>query len=223
MKPIICWDFDETLGYFRPLEFRFLGVEAPPGMPAPRLKPDVRGLILSLTEFAHVVTTAAIRAYASEVLQEHALFDLFAAVIGREDGLLRGDSKDYGVVGERFGLAEESLSRQLLIVGNDPKHDPDFRFRQIVMVFDDQMLDQPPETIAATVRKLLTAGEGDIKRGFDRLRERTGAGSSAASGVVLDGDVTFQLDYWGSYATGKLHPIVIRPRPAPKTAHGRPG
>ncbi|HUN70623.1 MAG TPA: hypothetical protein VMU46_17645, partial [Burkholderiales bacterium] len=59
MKPIICWDFDETLGYFRPLEFRFLGEEAPPGMPAPRLKPDVRGLTLSLTEFAHVVTTAA--------------------------------------------------------------------------------------------------------------------------------------------------------------------
>jgi hypothetical protein len=209
MKPIICWDFDETLGYFRPLEFRFLGEESPPGMPAPRLKPDVRGLILSLREFAHVVTTAAVRDYAREVLQEHALLDLFAAVIGREDGMLRGDGKDYGVVGERFGLAEEALSRQLLIVGNDAKRDPEFGFRQIVMVFDDQMLDQPAAPVAAAARNLLTAGEGDIKRGFDRLLERAGAGKP----VILDREVTFQLDYWGSYADGKLHPMVIRPRP----------
>jgi hypothetical protein len=223
MKPIMCWDFDETLGYFRPLEFRFLGVEAPPGMPAPRLKPDVRGLILSLQEFAHVVTTAAIRDYAREVLQEHALLDLFEAVIGREDGMLRGDGKDYGVVGERFGLAEETLSRRLLIIGNDAKHDPDFRFRQIVMIFDDQMLDQPPEPVAAAARNLLTAGEGDIKRGFDRLLDRAGGETSVASAVIHDGDVTFQLDYWGSYAEGKLHPMVIRPRPARETAPSRHG
>ena len=23
MTPIVCWDFDETIGYFRPWEFRY--------------------------------------------------------------------------------------------------------------------------------------------------------------------------------------------------------
>ena len=58
MQPIVCWDFDETLGYFRPLELRFLGAEVPKGMPPPRLKPGISELLVSLSEFTHVVPLA---------------------------------------------------------------------------------------------------------------------------------------------------------------------
>ena len=85
MQPIVCWDFDETLGYFRPLELRFLGAEVPKGMPPPRLKPGISELLVSLSEFTHVVTTAAVAEYAREVLREQGILNLFAAVIGREE------------------------------------------------------------------------------------------------------------------------------------------
>ncbi len=164
MKPIVCWDFDETLGYFRPLEFRYLGEEAPAGMPQPRLKLDVRELIASLPEFTHVVTTAAIADYAKEVLREHGLHDLFAWILGREDGMLSGEGKDYKVVGDRFGLDEA---------------------------------DQPPEPLAAALRRLVREGEGEAKRGFDRLLELARAGNPRDPFLCLEEGGDFQAGLLG--------------------------
>src|ERR1044071_163121 len=84
VKPVVCWDFDETLGYFRPLEFKFLGIEPPFAMPPVRLKPGIRELLQSLSEFTHVVTTAAMELYAREVLHGQGLLDCFVEVIARE-------------------------------------------------------------------------------------------------------------------------------------------
>lgn len=118
MKPIVCWDFDETLGYFRPLEFAYVGTLAPEGMPPVRLKPGIRELLVALPEFTHVVTTAAIGNYARGVLREHGLLDLFDAVVGREEGIFTGDGKNYQVIGDRFGIGEPELRQRLVIVGN---------------------------------------------------------------------------------------------------------
>jgi hypothetical protein len=206
--PIVCWDFDETLGYFRPLEFRYLGEETPLGMPPVRLKPGIRDLLVSMGEFTHVVTTAAIGEYAREVLREHGLLNAFAAVFGREDGVFPADGKDYKVVGAHFGIDDADLCRRLVIVGNDPKRDPDIRYRQIVMIYDDKMVDRPSEPVGAVLRRLLAEGQTDMKRGFDRLLQSARQGS-----VQLPEGVQFDLDYWGSYAENKLHPMIISPRP----------
>lgn len=212
MAPIVCWDFDETLGYFRPLEFRYLGGEPPFPMPEVRLKPGIHALLASLPEFRHVVTTAAIEDYAREVLLEHDLLKFFDAVIGRESGLFSGDGKDYLVVGRRFGIDEGALKSRLAIVGNDDKRDPDLRHRQVVMIFDDRFLDQPSEPIAHVLRRLWTEGDCDFKRGFDCLLRAARESNPHAPAVVLPQGVKFGLDYWGKLAEGKAHPMVIRPR-----------
>ena len=126
MNTVVCWDFDETLGYFRPLEFGFLGMPVPAAMGPARLKPGIEALLDSLRDFTHVVTTAAVGEYARRVLRDHGLLEYFSAVLGREDGICAGEGKDYGRVGERFGTAEDDLRRRLVIVGNDAERDPDF-------------------------------------------------------------------------------------------------
>lgn len=213
-KPIVCWDFDETLGYFRPLEFRFLGEPIPAGMPPVRLKPGIRELLGSLQEFSHVVTTAAIGAYAREVLQEYGLLELFEQVFGREDGIFRGDGKDYKIVGDSYGIDEKELCHRLVIVGNDEKRDPDYRYRQIVMIYDDQMVDLPSEPIGVVLRRLLLHGEGDMKRGFDRLMDMASGVNKFNPLLLLEQGVSGRIDYWGSFVTHKLHPMIIAPRAA---------
>lgn len=215
MKPIVCWDFDETLGYFRPLEFSFLGEPVPERMPPPRLKPGIRELLVSLPEFTHVVTTAAIGEYARGVLRDYGLLDLFADLIGREDGIFPGDGKDYAVVGDRFGIAEPELRQRLVIVGNDHKRDPDIRYRQIVTIYDERMIDQPSaEPIGVVLRRLLIEGEGEVKRGFDRLLERARQENRFNPAMLLEDGRKCGIDYWGSFAENRLHPMIVMPRPA---------
>jgi hypothetical protein len=201
---VICWDFDETLGYFRPREFGWEGRPVPEGMPPARLKPGIGELLESLSEFTHVVTTAAIRDYAIGVLQEFGLLRHFTMVLGREDGIYTGGSgKDYGVVGARCGIADEALRSRLVIVANDDKADPDFRYRQVVMVHDKRMMDRPSAPLGVVLRGLVREGAGDVKRGFDALFDRSGGRP-----IVLEEDVKLKLDYWGNYAENLVHPIV---------------
>ncbi|MEA3193111.1 MAG: hypothetical protein QOD26_1444 [Betaproteobacteria bacterium] len=183
MKPLVCWDFDETLGYFRPHEFAWTGLPKPASMPPPRLKPGISALLEALHEFTHVVTTAAIGAYARAVLAEHGLLRHFAAVFGREDGMW---PKDYGVVGRRFGISEEDFSKTMLIVGNDPA-DADCRSRQVVMIYDPLMADRPAETLRPLLGALIH--EGEVR--FDRCR--------------VEG---FSFEYWGNYEAKRTYPVV---------------
>ena len=150
MKPVICWDFDETLGYFRPHEFAWAGQPRPASMPPPRLKPGIAELLASLSAFTHVVTTAAVREYARDVLRQHDLLRHFAAVFGREDGMW---PKDYGVVARQFGVSE----RQMIIVGNDAA-DVDCKGRPIVLVYDERMMDRPAEPLRVLLQDLATLG-----------------------------------------------------------------
>jgi hypothetical protein len=200
---VVCWDFDETLGYFRPREYGWSGLPVPASMPPARLKPGIGELLASLTEFTHVVTTAAMREYATGVLQEFGLLRHFTMVLGREDGIFTDTGKDYGVVGARCGFADEALKSRLVIVGNDDKADPDCRYRQVVFVHDRRMMDRPSPPLGVVLRGLAREGEGDIKRGFDAYFDR-----SAGKPLVIEESVKLKLDYWGSYSENRVHPIV---------------
>jgi hypothetical protein len=210
--PIVCWDFDETLGYFRPLEFAFLGEVAPASMPPASLKPGIAALLAELTDFTHVVTTAAIAQYARGILAGQGILQYFADVLGREHGVFPADGKDYRVVGERFGVPEATLAERLVIVGNDAKRDPDLRGRPIVMIHDEQMSDQPAEPLGVVLRALASEGGGSWRRGFERLHERAGGARAMTRQLVLEDRVRFRIDYWGDFASGWTHPVISRPR-----------
>lgn len=200
MNTVVCWDFDETLGYFRPLEFGFLGMPAPSAMSSARLKPGIAALLDSLRDFTHVVTTAAVGEYAKRVLSDHGLLKYFSVVLGREDGICAGEGKDYSLVGSRFGIAEGELRSRLAIVGNDAERDADCRCRQVVMIHDARMMDLPSAPLATVLRGLVREGDGDIKRGFDRFFE--------CKAFPLEGNVKLRAEYWGSYAEKRVHPVV---------------
>ena len=125
-----------------------------------------------------MVTTAAVREYARDVLRQHDLLRHFAAVFGREDGMW---PKDYGVVGKYFGI--EDLPSRLIIVGNDPD-DADCRGRPIVLVYDERMMDRPAEPLRALLEDLAALG-------FDACR-REG----------------FSFEYWGNYEAKRTYPVV---------------
>jgi hypothetical protein len=211
MTPIVCWDFDETIGYFRPWEFRYLGQPVPENMPPPRLKPGIHDLLRSLREFTHVVTTGANGEYARFVLKEYDLLDFFDGVIGREEGIFREEGKDYKVVGECYGLKELELARCLIIVGNDSERDPDLHFRHVVTIFDNRMVDQPASPLGIVLRQLVLEGKGGMKAGFDVLFERAKT-NDADDPHLIESGVRFGVDYWGSYVEEKLHPMIVRPR-----------
>src|SRR5712692_6855284 len=190
MNTVVCWDFDETLGYFRPLEFGFLGMPVPSAMSPARLKPGIAALLDSLRDFTHVVTTAAVGEYAKRVLR-------------REDGICAGEGKDYSLVGSCFGIAEDQLRSRLAIVGNDAERDADCRCRQVVMIHDARMMDLPSAPLASVLRGLVREGDGDIKRGFDAYFDRSGG-----EPLVLRDNIKLKLEYWGSYAEKRVHPVV---------------
>lgn len=179
LQPVVCWDFDETLGYFRPHEFAWAGQPKPDSMPAARLKPGIGALLESLSDLTHVVTTAAVREYARDVLRQHDLLRHFAAVFGREDGMW---PKDYGVVGRHFGI--DDLPRRLIIVGND-ESDADCRGRPIVLVYDEGLRPSAP------LRTLFGAlvNEGEVR--FDNCK--------------VEG---FSFEYWGNYESKRVYPVV---------------
>lgn len=203
MNTVVCWDFDETLGYFRPLEFGFIGMPAPSAMSPARLKPGIAALLDSLRDFTHVVTTAAVGEYAKRVLRDHGLLKYFSVVLGREDGICAGEGKDYSLVGGRFGIAEDQLRSRLVIVGNDVERDADCRCRQVVMIHDARMMDLPSAPLASVLRGLVREGDGDIKRGFDAYFDRSGG-----EPLVLQDNIKLKLEYWGSYAEKRVHPVV---------------
>jgi hypothetical protein len=210
--PIICWDFDETLGYFRPLEFAFIGETAPASMPRASLKPGIAELLAAFGDFVHVVTTAAIAEYARGVLADRGLLQYFADVLGREHGMFPGDGKDYRVVGERFGVPEAALPERLVIVGNDAERDPDLRGRPILMIHDERMSDEPAEPLGIVLRALANEGSGSWCRGFERLHEKAGGARAMSPQLVLEERVRFRIDYWGDFARGRTHPVISRPR-----------
>jgi len=181
VKPVVCWDLDETLGYFRPHEFAWAGQPKPAAMPPPRLKPGIAALLESLGEFTHVVTTAALREYARDVLRAHDLLRHFAAVFGREDGMW---PKDYGVVAKYFGIAD--LPRHMLIIGDDAS-DADCQARPIVFIYDPHGHNRPAESLRTLLGTLVQNGE--VR--FD--------------GCSVEG---YSFEYWGNYEAKRTYPVV---------------
>jgi hypothetical protein len=105
-KKYVCWDLDETLGYFRPGKKS----EFVRGMPALLEELQKRGI-------GNVITTASHPLHAALALDRTKTSHLFDAVFG-SDVMCDNGYKRYGHVADRLGISMDDAVDRMIIVGN---------------------------------------------------------------------------------------------------------
>ncbi|HZU95086.1 MAG TPA: HAD family hydrolase [Planctomycetota bacterium] len=223
-ETVICWDLDETLGFFRPVANELLANAAARGdlgvsrrlealvgeflgarpAPAPlRLREGIADLLAAVRErgIRQVVTTGAFREYALLGLEKAGLAPLFDAVFSREalwDELAGG--KRYTPVLERFAVGAD----RILIIGDDFKKDRASDHMDAVMICDQDGLDHPAAMLLPVI-EALTAAES-VGAGFVSLL--ASARPHPGGATVERGGVTASIGYWGNYTRGERTPVV---------------
>lgn len=216
MRGLICWDMDETLGWFRPIgdvlvdeatrpRWRrlmdgWLG-RAPAPPPPIRVREGIADVLRDLRRagFAQAVTTGGLPDYARRALADAGLATLVDGVFAR-DVIWDGWGKRYQPVLERFGVEPE----RTIIVGDDWKKDRGSDHPGMVLVCQPDGWQQPASLLAPVIEGL--AGGGSFSEGFERLF------AAAAPGVVGRraqlGGVSAIVSRWGNEAKGDLTPVV---------------
>ncbi|MEW6036478.1 MAG: HAD family hydrolase [Candidatus Micrarchaeota archaeon] len=109
MKPrYICWDLDETLGYFRP---------GKKSEPLKGLKPLLERL--QGEGMRHVVTTASPRIYAEAALRRTGLRGYIDAIFPDEVVVPKNVHKRYLPVAKSLGIDRYYAPDRMLVIGND--------------------------------------------------------------------------------------------------------
>lgn len=227
---MICWDLDETLGYFRPLadelvaryraaqrgplerlghRLGLLREPAPegPGPPPVRAREGIGEVLAELQAagFRQVLTTASFHEYAELALERVELRGYFDAVYGRET-VWNGHGKVYAEVLAAHGQS----AREVVIVGDDFRRDHAQDHPEVVLVCQPDGLEQPAAPLLPVLRALLEGG--DVQAAFERLYAR--ARFEGLARVVEVGEQRVSLDYWGDYRRGLKVPVLSDLRPA---------
>lgn len=231
MRGLICWDLDETLGYFRPLageimaEFEaaqrglfgrllhlFKPSPPPEEVPPLRLREGIEAALTRLGEagFVQVVTTGSFELYANRGLERTGLRHHFAEVYGRER-VWEGRGKVYAKVLEDFGVAPE----QVVIVGDSFERDRSSDYPGIVLICQPDGLDQPAAPLPPVIEAL--SSEEGFAPTFDRWLAETPF-DGLVRRVVLD-EAQCAVERWGNYRrpeslTPVLSALALR-TPAP--------
>ncbi|MBL4849627.1 MAG: HAD family hydrolase [Planctomycetes bacterium] len=190
MRGLICWDLDETIGYFRPLGdeivaelrasqegllrrlwSRLVGpseVVPDPDAPPIRLRAGIDAALTRLGEagFVQVVTTGSFEIYANRALERYGLRRHFADVFGRER-VWEGRGKVYRDVLAQF----EATPEQTLILGDSFERDRSIDEPGIVMICQPDGLDQPASALPPLI-EALSEPDG-FRAGFDRWLTET--------------------------------------------------
>lgn len=182
MNSIICWDLDETVGYFRKLT-------GPESLPYFLTKPGIRIFLkeLSNRNYVNVLTTAAGISYALRALEIAELKDFFTEVFDECSVRQTSDGKCYQAILKRFGLSPLWASEHMLVIG-DRAEDKPVDVPNVVFV-------EHPEGYRCncfpvqTILSHLESGAAGFFGGFQRLFERSGDWKSE------DDSVTFRLGY----------------------------
>ena len=215
MRGLICWDLDETIGYFRPIgdeivaEFqasqegilrrlwsRLVGETSPrdpnPDAPPIRLRVGIDAALTRLGEagFVQVVTTGSFEVYANRALDRYGLRHHFADVFGRER-VWEGRGKVYSDVLDQFQVSPE----RTLIVGDSFERDRASDQPGIVMICQPEGLELSAGPLPPLIEAL--AEPDGFRAGFDRWLKETPF-SGLVRRVVLD-EVEAAVEFWGDY------------------------
>lgn len=219
---IICWDLDETLGFFRDIVSVKNKQEFPDPDDSYILRTDILKTLNRLMDkgYRHIVTSSAKLRYTRQIIGAVCLDAYFDHLFGRKDVTDGMWGKKYIPAADFYGINEFQARASMLVIANMASDEPiDV---DIVFVHDERPLETSAlayETIAETLWSL---GNESFRRGFDKLFE-TGArtacldkdfdftlvSTNVAAGIVVD------MGYKNSPCTEGLKiPIIMNIRAA---------
>jgi hypothetical protein len=138
----ICWDMDETLGFFRPGKKS----EFMKGLPA--LLEELQG-----KGVRHVITTASPLLYAKLALERTSAGHLFDAVFASEVVCSDNRYKRYGPVADRLGISRYDALNRLLVIGNADR-DSSADLDLVTIIYPDAIKNDA-SVVAAVLGKLM--------------------------------------------------------------------
>lgn len=174
MGKVLCWDLDETLGYFK-----FMDGDLPQGRRA-----GIERTLSSFNRrgFRNVVTTAGGRDYALTALGYAGLSKHFDEVFDSLDVspfLGGGNGKEYGVVARQYSIRDTGAD--LLVIGNLPLDRP-LDLSDVVFLLHNDAFLYRSSVVDRVVDSLLCAGKGSFSRGFRAMLAKN---TSRLDGLAL--------------------------------------
>jgi hypothetical protein len=187
-KPrVICWDLDETLGFFR----NIISVRNRERYPNPddtyTLRKDIIRALHQMTQkgYHHVITSSAKLHYTEGIVEAVCLDAYFAHVLGRRDVTDGIWGKKYLPAADLYQLDEDDACSNMFVIANMASDEPiDIG---VVFLHDQRPLEESALVYETMADTLWSVGEGSFLRGFENLFK---AGRRI---TCLDGDFNFML------------------------------
>ncbi len=187
-KPkIICWDLDETLGYFRDINSVRDKLAFPESEDSYVFRADIIKTLNRMIDkgYRHIVASSAKLHYTEGIIRAVCLDTYFDRIFGRKDVTDGMWGKKYFPAAEFFQLNETEARSNMLTIANSASDEPiDI---DIVFVHDERPLEESALVYEMIAEALWTLGDGSFRRGFDVLFEK------GARITCLDKDFDFML------------------------------
>lgn len=221
IKPrVICWDLDETLGFFR----NIVSVRDKQNSPDPDdsyvLRTDILPTLNRFMDkgYRHVVTSSAKLRYTEGMIHAVCLDAYFDWIFGRKDVTDGIWGKKYAPAADFFKMNEHEARSNMLTIANLGSDEP--TDLDIVFIHDERELEASASVYETIAETLWTMGDNNFRRGFDKLSETgikmacldkdfdfTLISTNVASGIVVD------MGYKNSPCTEGLKiPIIMNIR-----------
>lgn len=169
-KPrVICWDLDETLGFFRDIVSIRDRLNFPDPDDSYVLRTDILKTLNRFIDkgYRHAVTSSAKLRYTEGIIQAVCLDAYFDRVFGRSDVTEGIWGKKYAPAAKFFELNQDEARSNMVTIANLASDEP--TDMDIVFIHDERDLEASALAYEAIVEKLWSLGEQDFRRGFDEL------------------------------------------------------
>jgi len=176
---VICWDLDDTLGFFRTT---YLGIRR-----------GIRETLQNLSDkgFIQYITSASHEEYIEGAVERAGLTQYFEGLFGPR--YLQGEGglgKRYRPIANRHNFSDEQASSSMIVIGNGGILDAPADIGGVVFIHDPNGPYTPSEVLEQSIHRLLEAGNNDFNAGFVALHGK--------SLDLVDG-IKLKLDYKPNY------------------------
>lgn len=161
MTQVICWDLDETLGNFKPIE---------EGRTDIILRKGIKEILEEMQQIGiiNVLTTTATRRYAKIALDLGGIRPHFEQVFTCED-VMGWSGKKYGIILPIYDISPENAGHKVMAVG-DLTRDRPIDVSDMVFVLDSTFRESRQDTSnLGKIIKQITKRTGSFKEGFEEL------------------------------------------------------